>query len=224
MDLLPLHSWSWSFFQSLYGASESTASYVVGIVYDICILSPFLAYFLDKYGYRDYWISGSAIVMLLGFIIFFIPSCPVWVLAVIIGLSYAIFPPTIYSSVSLMVPKTSVGVANGVLKFFQYAGVGLLTLISGAVLDNGEDNQRWRNFNIVLMIVALLSVFVAALINWLNKRSRYPLTPSQDERKAELEVEEITPVNVAFGSRKGSHQSIHKVKDPLQYGSQSEVG
>ncbi|XP_055345067.1 major facilitator superfamily domain-containing protein 1-like [Paramacrobiotus metropolitanus] len=191
----------------VYGRTETVSSLIVGLVYDISLITPFLAIFLDKFGKRDYWVTSSSIFLLAGLLFFLIPACPPWVLPVFIGIAYSIFPTTVYSSLPLIVPQRSMGVANGVIKFGQYAGIGSLTLAGGAILDllPTNDNRRWLNFALFLAGMAVLALVIAVVINFLNAKTGKRLTPSQRERRQAADIEEVTPISVDFGvERHGS--------------------
>ncbi|XP_055344996.1 major facilitator superfamily domain-containing protein 1-like [Paramacrobiotus metropolitanus] len=184
----------------IYGRSESVSSLIVDLIYDICLITPFLAIFMDKFGHRDWWITASSLFLIIGLGLFLAPRCPPWVIPVFFGLSYAIFPTTLYSSLPLVVPQRSLGIANGVLTFVQYASTGILTLGAGAILDMlpSDDNRRWLRFTIFLAGIAVLAILLAFIINCLNAKTGRRLTPSQKVRRQAVDIEEVTPINIDF--------------------------
>ena len=108
--------------QQVHGYSESNASYIAGVVYYICLLGPLVGFILDRFGYRDYWISAASVIFVFGFLIYYIPTTPGWLICVFVGLAYAIFPPAVWASLSLIVKPDTVGLSNGIVKFSQYFG------------------------------------------------------------------------------------------------------
>jgi hypothetical protein len=134
-----------------------------------------------------------------------------------VGLAYCIFPPTIWSSLPIIVSAPFLGSANGLLKFFQYLGVGTMTTIGGAVLDMYEqsDLTRWKGFILYLMTAAAVALIITGIINWLNKNTGYRLTPSQAGRKSAMDIEEFIPVTSSFADK--------ALKSPTVYGTQTSV-
>ena len=103
-----------------YGFSEATASYLTGIVYDMALLAPLSGWLTDRYGYREYWFTGTAGLLFFGFILlYYVRQGPPWVFIIFIGLGYTSFGPTAWSSIPLIVPPDAVGLATGTGKFFR---------------------------------------------------------------------------------------------------------
>lgn len=194
-------------FQVAYGYSESVASYIVGIVYDISLLAILFGWLTDRYGHREYWLLGSASFLFLAFICeAIIPRFPAWLLTTFIGIGYTIFGPTLWSSIPLIVLPASVGSAIGTGKFFQSAGTGVLTAIAGAVLnmDTVQAGYPWMAFILMLLITSGIGVAVTGLATYFNSRTDYRLTPSQREREAQYDLQEKTPLLTSAQTRKRS--------------------
>lgn len=189
--------------QGAYGYSEADASYIVGIIYDISVLAILFGWLTDRYGYREYWLLASALLLFTAFVAeSTIPQFPAWLLTTIIGLAYTTFGPTLWSSIPVVVLPASVGSAIGVGKFFQSAGTATLTAIAGAILNLEviTKGPPWEAFVLILLVMSGIAVAVTCLATYLNSRSGYRLTPSQRERERKFALESTPLLQANRGS------------------------
>lgn len=189
-----------AFLQRAYGYSESTASYLVGIVYDISLFALFFGWLTDRYGRRENWLLASSALLFVAFVLeASVPHFPAWLLTTIVGFGYTIFGPTFWSSIPLLVLPSYVGAALGFLKFCHYGGVAVLTAIAGAVLDSriAKGQPPWQFLIVMLFCTTTIGLVFACLVIYLNARTGRRLSPSQQKRDQVNVLKEVTPLYTA---------------------------
>ncbi|XP_055335333.1 uncharacterized protein LOC129586250 [Paramacrobiotus metropolitanus] len=195
-----------NFLAKAYGYSESAASYIVGLVYDIALFSVLFGWLTDRYGHREAWFLAAAGLLFMAFLLLVITAhFPAWLLTTLVGFGYTIFGPTIWSSVALVVVPAYVGSALGLLKFCHYAGVGVLTAVAGEVLQISPDDPKlrgpWTGFIIQLLVTSVVVLLATGIMTYFNSVTGSRLVPSQRERESKNGLQEFTPLFVDYGAK-----------------------
>ena len=190
--------------QSTYGLSEATASYVAGIIYDMCLLSPLIGWIADRYGHRDFGILFSTTLVFVAFLLELTlrPAIPGGFITFLIGTGYTVFAPLIWSSIPLLTNPNNAGIALGAGKFFEYLGSGTVTATAGAILNMTVNMSPsvipWKEFLIYMMVLSMACVILSPVILYFNWKTGGRLTRTQKERNVHNIFQEVTPLSVDF--------------------------
>ncbi|GAV02721.1 hypothetical protein RvY_13250-2 [Ramazzottius varieornatus] len=186
-----------NFLAQSYGFSESKSSYIIGLVYIVGLVTPVVGHLLDRYGYREYWMIGMALVLFLSLFLFcIVPKFPAVPLVLLIGLGFSIIGSLVWTSFTLVVAPENVGFALGFGKFFHYTGTGTTTAIAGAILNNAASMLKlpWLVFFVFSTAMAAVCVVISFIIVLLNRKTGYRLTLSQLKRSQRTPAQEVTPL------------------------------
>lgn len=136
MSLFPFLGVAKNFFEVKYGMSQTTASSDVSYFQFMCAGgSPVVGFIVDFSGRFVYWMGGACSFFVLIHIGFLLTSIPAPAMMVLLGVAYSCMVSSLWPSVPYCVHPTVVGLAYGVMTALQNAGLAIMPLIVGAVLD-----------------------------------------------------------------------------------------
>uniref|UniRef100_S4RUD6 Lysosomal dipeptide transporter MFSD1 n=1 Tax=Petromyzon marinus TaxID=7757 RepID=S4RUD6_PETMA len=148
------------FIQDMYeGFSQEQASLVVGATYMVSmVLCAASGVLVDRVGLRGVMISAAAISTLPVFPVLAFGRLPPLASTLWLGVAYSVSTACMWPAISMVVPYSTLGTANGVATSLQMLGVGVSNLAVGALL--GEETGRreiapWRWQNVMLFFLAL---------------------------------------------------------------------
>ncbi|GAU87716.1 hypothetical protein RvY_00526 [Ramazzottius varieornatus] len=189
------------YFAGAYGYSEATASYLTGLIYDLCFLAPIVGWLTDRYGRRDYGLFFLMAITCLAYLLALTlkTTFPAVLLTLFVGIGFTSYSSILWSSIPLLVTHESIGLALGLGKLVASAGGAAGMVTAGAILNTGSStgDLPWDSFFIFLLVLSSVCVVISPLIIYLNTMTGYRLTLSQ-RQKADDAVSEVTPINTSF--------------------------
>ncbi|KAK9890523.1 hypothetical protein WA026_010599 [Henosepilachna vigintioctopunctata] len=158
------------FFMNKFKMSSYEANRICSIIYLISgIASPLLGLLVDRTGRNLYWIIlGITFTIIAHGALGFIISLNPYYAVSLMGISYSILASSLWPLVSLVIPEHQLGTAYGVCSAVQNAGLGLLTLLVGVVVQ--EFGYTWLEiFFICNLSVALVASIILFILNSFQK-------------------------------------------------------
>uniref|UniRef100_S4RUD8 Major facilitator superfamily (MFS) profile domain-containing protein n=1 Tax=Petromyzon marinus TaxID=7757 RepID=S4RUD8_PETMA len=148
------------FIQDMYeGFSQEQASLVVGATYMVSmVLCAASGVLVDRVGLRGVMISAAAISTLPVFPVLAFGRLPPLASTLWLGVAYSVSTACMWPAISMVVPYSTLGTANGVATSLQMLGVGVSNLAVGALLgeETGDvEIAPWRWQNVMLFFLAL---------------------------------------------------------------------
>mmetsp|Transcript_34608 Transcript_34608/g.59460 ORF Transcript_34608/g.59460 Transcript_34608/m.59460 type:complete len:258 (+) Transcript_34608:91-864(+) len=147
-------------------AAEASAAFIMSIPYFMsACLSPLLGGTVDKVGGRAIvCLLSASILVLVHYILGFMPDVNPAVPMVGQGLAYSMFASALWPSVPYTVDENSVGLAYGVITAVQNAGLAGLPLIVSAVY-NDSDNLYIPYVEVLFIAFGAVGVLSALGLN-----------------------------------------------------------
>lgn len=163
---LPFNYISSGFFTKTYFNSMDPieASKLAGIYMSIpffisAFMVPIFGILIDRFGQRAYLSLIAGIMGMLGFISFILMSNPLFGL-IILGLTYSMFASVIWPAISLVVKKSSVGLAYGLTTSIQNIGLAVFPIIVASIYSQSNSYFNTLLFFISVMILSILLALV----------------------------------------------------------------
>lgn len=161
-------------------------------------LTPFLGYFLDKFGKGASMLIAGAVLMIACHLTFalLLPAYPeVWLAftaIVVLGVSFSLVPAALWPSVPKIMPARYLGSAYSLIFWVQNVGLALFPILIGQVLvwsNPGVTDPMEYNYTIPMLLFASLGVLALIFGLWLlalNAKHHYGLqTPNIKNKEAE---------------------------------------
>ena len=166
------------FIQLSYDMDPSRASFIAGLVYLLSmIVSPFLGYAVDYFGRRT-WIVlyGTGVTIPVFWMFYSSSSISPTIPMVLLGSAYCVCASALWPSIQLLVPSSSVGIANGIATSIQMLGIGISNLSVGAIQDaNAHVPGSVHGYKQVMLFflgMGSASLVVAWILFLVERRSR----------------------------------------------------
>lgn len=140
-------------------------------------LTPFLGYFLDRYGKGASMLMAGAILMILCHLTFalVLPAYPQTWLAftaiVVLGVSFSLVPASLWPSVPKIMPARFLGSAYSLIFWVQNIGLALFPMLIGKVLvmsNPGITDPMKYNYTVPMLLFASLGVLALLFGIWLK--------------------------------------------------------
>ncbi|MDE6207465.1 MAG: MFS transporter, partial [Muribaculaceae bacterium] len=150
-------------------------------------LTPFLGYYLDRFGRGATMLILGAVLMIVCHLTFalLLPSVPSTALAliaiIVLGISFSLVPAALWPSVPKIMPARYLGSAYSLIFWVQNIGLALFPILIGNVLvwaNPGIDNPLDYNYTVPMLMFASLGVLALLFGLWLkflDKKNNYGL-------------------------------------------------
>lgn len=158
-------------------SNESAGLYLMVVFLIAALVTPIFGVIFDKIGQRALALVFSVVVLTVALLIIcFLPSqieSPLILLPLLLlGIFYPTYAAVFWPSVPKVVEKKTLGSAYGLLMSFQNLGIAISPLIFGAIQNNHYLLNKEYFFPLIYLIFqAILSIFVAVLINIVDFRN-----------------------------------------------------
>lgn len=171
------------------------------------ILTPFLGYYLDRWGKGATMLLFGAVLMIVCHLTFalVVPRYPeTWIAftaIIVLGISFSLVPAALWPSVPKIMDARFLGSAYSLIFWVQNIGLALFPILIGKVLvwcNPGVDDPMKYNYTVPMLLFASLGVFALLFGLWLlalNAKHHYGLQdpnikPNVDAEEAEMESAE----------------------------------
>ena len=136
VTVFPFISLGLVFFQQKYGESSYLASTTNSAVYLIsAIVSPLCGILIDRTGLSVFWVTlGTLLTLLAHSLLAFTFILPLGIM-VIMGIAYSILASSLWPLVGYLVHENALGTAYGTMQAIQNAGLAVISIIAGLLLD-----------------------------------------------------------------------------------------
>lgn len=150
-------------------------------------LTPFLGYFLDRYGRGASMLIGGAVLMIICHLTFalVLPAYPAPWLAftaiVVLGVSFSLVPASLWPSVPKVMDARYLGSAYSLIFWVQNIGLALFPILIGKVLmwsNPGITDPMQYNYTAPMLLFAslgVLALFFGIWLKALNAKNGYGL-------------------------------------------------
>ena len=168
-----------SFMQSVFGFGHAKANYFLTLPYlTSAILTPFIGYLVDRFGYRCHLLLISAILLTIIHYLFmegFINEYLNAVSLIIIGIAYSIFCGVIWPSFAIVVNPKTLGTAYGIGVAGYNLFLGTFFIVVGILAGEEQDSDnedeledlsdhRYKDVQYFLLSMAILSIFTVCML------------------------------------------------------------
>lgn len=166
-------------------------------------LTPFLGYFLDRFGKGASMLIAGAILMIACHLTFalLLPAYPSTALAftaiIILGISFSLVPASLWPSVPKIMDKRYLGSAYSLIFWVQNIGLALFPILIGKVLqisNPGVTDPLKYNYTVPMLLFAslgVLALFFGIYLKVLNTRNHYGLEDPNIKDKKEVAEAEV---------------------------------
>ena len=150
-------------------------------------LTPFLGFYLDKFGKGASMLMYGALLMILCHLTFalVLPAYPNKLLAytaiVVLGISFSLVPASLWPSVPRVMDKRYLGSAYSLIFWVQNVGLCLVPIIIGKVIkwsNPGIDDPMQYDYTVPMLVFAsfgVLALIFGLYLKYLNKKNGYGL-------------------------------------------------
>lgn len=150
-------------------------------------LTPFLGYFLDRFGKGASMLIAGAVLMILCHLTFalLLPASPqIWIAftaIVVLGVSFSLVPAALWPSVPKIMPARYLGSAYSLVFWVQNIGLALFPILIGKVLEwsnPGITDPMKYNYTMPMLLFASLGVLAlifGLVLKYLDGKNKYGL-------------------------------------------------
>ncbi|KAI6645722.1 Major facilitator superfamily domain-containing protein 1-like [Oopsacas minuta] len=134
--VFPFISLGLVFFQQKYGEGSVLASSTNSAVYIVsAVASPFCGFVIDKTGLAIFWVLlGTLLTLAAHSMLAFTFILPLGIM-ILMGLSYSILASSLWPLVGYLVQENALGTAYGIMQAIQNAGLAIISIVAGVLLD-----------------------------------------------------------------------------------------
>ncbi|PKI85607.1 hypothetical protein MVES_000001, partial [Malassezia vespertilionis] len=177
--------------------SKTVAGYVSGYEHMVPILlTPACGYVFDKFGRRTFWISITATLYIIAFVLLAYTNVNALIPILISSLALSSNELPFSSTIPLMVHKqTSVGTAFGIWTAFYQAGSVIVNVASGALQDRrlaheGSRERQYTDMFYFLIAVKCFDVVLGFFYHALDKHCFGEVMTLNNQRRIDKESSE----------------------------------
>lgn len=173
--ILPFRStFAIKYFQHAQGLSLEAASVMNSYVFLAAMfVSPVFGVIADKFGRRASLLVFGSMLLPLTFLLLGLGAVQLWVITVLVGVSFSLVPAILWPSVVHVVTPVRLGTAFGLMTMLQNIGLTFSNLAVGALNDSaGASAKNAAGYTPMLWyfgMLALAAVFFAVLL-WRHER------------------------------------------------------
>ncbi|CAG2171327.1 unnamed protein product, partial [Oppiella nova] len=147
--VFPFISLGIPFYKRKFGFSGSEANVINSSIYFISIFaSPVMGFIIGRVGHNLLFVTLSVLLTAISHAILGFTFVNPWVSIVLMGIAYSIFACIVWTVISFIVPKNTLGTAFGISQALINLILGLIDLAVGYIIDN--------KVTIILMLVLLI--------------------------------------------------------------------
>lgn len=161
--IFPLIALGIVFFERKFGMTDTEATHANSILYiTSAAFSPVSGYIVDKTGRNVFWVSASIFCTIIAHAMLAFTFVSPFITMSIIGVAYSMLAGSLWPLVAYIIPQYQLGTAYGVAQAIQNLGLGVITMITGMIVDN-MGYFMLELFFLVWLFVAMLT----AIVIWL---------------------------------------------------------
>lgn len=134
--------------------------------------SPLLGLFVDRFRRRSLLLTLGSLLLPTCFILLGGFHANLWVVTVLLGLSYSLVPAVLWPAVPLLVEERRLGTAFGLMTMLQNIGLTVCNFGAGWINDHsgaGSDNPAGYGAMLVFFGGLSLSAVVFAALLWVRE-------------------------------------------------------
>lgn len=134
--IFPFISLGQVFFVKKFAFDATNANFITGLIYLISApASPVLGLLIDKTGRNVTYVFVSIVFTLLCHIVLAFSFLNPYFAIIVMGVSYSLLASALWPIAALIIPEYQLGTAYGLMQAIQNAGLALITMVSGMVVD-----------------------------------------------------------------------------------------
>lgn len=177
--IFPFISLGQVFYIQKYEFSTEAANTINGLIYLIsCFASPVFGAVIDRFGLNVFFVNAAVVATLLGHILLGFTLLNPYVGVSIIGVSYSMLASSLWPQITYIIPENQRATAFGLMQAVQNAGLAIITLLAGLIVDSC--GYFWLE---VFFMVCLLLALLGGIALWIvDARSHGILNMTRQER------------------------------------------
>uniref|UniRef100_A0A1B6KVZ3 Lysosomal dipeptide transporter MFSD1 n=1 Tax=Graphocephala atropunctata TaxID=36148 RepID=A0A1B6KVZ3_9HEMI len=181
--IFPLIALGKVFFERKFEMTDSDASWANSILYiTSAAFSPISGYLVDKTGRNVFWVSISIFGTIVGHAMLAFTFVSPYITMSLIGVAYSMLAGSLWPLVAYIIPQYQLGTAYGVAQAIQNLGLGVITMLTGMIVDN------WGYFMLELFFLfCLFLALLTAIAIWLYDASHDGLLNMNNEQRQEFD-------------------------------------
>ena len=200
--IFPFQRYATNMLQCTLGMDEQSAADIFRwFPIGAAALTPFLGYFLDRFGKGASMLVCGAVLMIACHLTFalLLPAVPSKAIAfaaiVVLGISFSLVPAALWPSVPKIMDARFLGSAYSLIFWVQNIGLALFPILIGNVLvwtNPGVTDPTKYNYTVPMLLFASLGVLALIFGLWLivlNKKHHYGLQEPNIKNKLAEEAE-----------------------------------
>jgi MFS family permease len=164
------------YFQHAHQMTLEAASLMNSHVFLAAIFAtPLFGFVADRFGHRALLMAFGALLLPLSFAILAFTNWNLWVVTVLIGVSFSLVPAVLWPSTTYLVEPARFGTAFGLMTLLQNAGMAACNLAAGYLNDaNRASEANPGGYAPMLAFFGILGAvaFAFAALLWLRERAR----------------------------------------------------
>jgi MFS family permease len=175
--ILPFRStFAIKYFQHGYDLTLEAASLMNSYVYLAAIFaSPLFGWLADRYGRRTSLLLFGSLLLPITFGLLGIGGVDLWLITVLIGISFSLVPALLWPSVAHVVEPARIGTAYGLMTLLQNAGLTVSNYVVGRLNDAGGANAaNPEGYAAMLWYFGILAVVAVVFALLLRRREIGP--------------------------------------------------
>ncbi len=178
-----------------YSVEPGLAGYIPMMLPFGCILlTPLFGSLYDRIGKGATLMIIGSVMLVFVHLCFTLPILEYWwfalALVIVLGVAFSLVPSAMWPSVPKIIPQKQLGSAYSLIFYIQNIGLSLVPVLIGRVIDKfattvAADGGVTYNYTLplsIFMMFGILSVFVALMLKWENKRKQYGLEEANMKR------------------------------------------
>lgn len=192
--IFPFISLGQVFFMKKFDFEAQNANFITGLIYLISApASPLLGFLIDKTGLNITYVFIAISTTLLCHVLLAFSFINPYVAISIMGVAYSLLASALWPIAALIIPEYQLGTAYGFMQSIQNAGLAVITLLAGMIVD--QFGYIWLEiFFISWLAVALTCTVVIWIIDiyttgYLNMTVKQREAYDEEKRLREEEEE-----------------------------------
>ena len=167
-------TFSIQFFQDVKGITLAEAGIANSWVFAAAIFAtPVFGLIADKVGLRASLLTIGAALMPLTFMVLTLTDWGLWVSTVLMGISFSVIPAVIWPATAMLVEKSRIGTAYGLINMLQSLGLAAANFAAGGLNDAfAAGPQNPQGYDAMLVMFASMSAVAFAATLALRVRER----------------------------------------------------
>ncbi|MEN9444581.1 MAG: hypothetical protein RIS47_1471, partial [Bacteroidota bacterium] len=134
--VFPFMSYAPDLLVNKFGMSEQMSGLSMSLLpFGTMVVTPFLGYFIDKWGKAATMMIIGSVLLLVVHLIFALTQVWPYIPIALLGIAFSLVPAALWPSVAKLVKDSQLGTAYGLMGAVQNIGLAIFPMLAGYILD-----------------------------------------------------------------------------------------